>query len=346
MDYGGTHCQQQQQGPFDLVLTPASRRVTRIALDGISPSRECSLCVCRDVVLLCFAARSPYLANRSHMGCHMIRFDARGFGAGILLLGLAWFSPLKLAAQKQPATTSPINIRSGILGEENPKTPEISTEELERLLASSAVLLLDTRPHLEWALGHIPGALNVAPKPGMTMSQYTSDVTEIGRLVAGDKTRPLVLYCNGPFCGKSKRVSEELLAVGYSSVRRYQLGAPVWRALGGVMVMEIDGVRHVLKNDRTAVFIDARDATEYSSGTLGEARNIPRSKVLPGKDVGEVKAAKDDGRLPMEDHNTRIIVFGRDGQQARAVAEALVREAFHNVSYFEGDLRILLRLDR
>jgi rhodanese-related sulfurtransferase len=52
--------------------------------------------------------------------------------------------------------------------------------------------------------------------------------------------------------------------------------------------------------------------------------------------VGEVKRAKDDGRLPMEDHNTRIIVVGRDAAQARYVAEALAREAFHNVTYFPG----------
>jgi hypothetical protein len=49
-----------------------------------------------------------------------------------------------------------------------------------------------------------------------------------------------------------------------------------------------------------------------------------------------VKNAKDDGRLPMEDHNTRIIVFGRNGAQARTVAEAVVREAFHNVAFFDG----------
>lgn len=54
-----------------------------------------------------------------------------------------------------------------------------------------------------------------------------------------------------------------------------------------------------------------------------------------------MKAAKDDGRLPMEDHNTRIIVFGRDAAQAGAVAEAIAREACHNVSYFEGDAAAL-----
>jgi hypothetical protein len=28
----------------------------------------------------------------------------------------------------------------------------------------------------------------------------------------------------GPFCGKSKRLAEELLEAGYTNVRRYQLG--------------------------------------------------------------------------------------------------------------------------
>ena len=58
--------------------------------------------------------------------------------------------------------------------------------------------------------------------------------------------------------------------------------------------------------------------------------------MLEGKDVGEVRRAKDDGRLPMEDHNTRLVVVGRDAAEARYVAEAIGREAFHNVSYFPG----------
>ena len=68
--------------------------------------------------------------------------------------------------------------------------------------------------------------------------------------------------------------------------------------------------------------------------------------MRPGKDVGEVRQAKDDGRLPMEDHNTRIVVFGRDGAQARVVAEAVAREAFHNVAFLPGaysELKAALR---
>ena len=82
---------------------------------------------------------------------------------------------------------------------------------------------------------------------------------------------------------------------------------------------------------------------EFAAQSLTGSRNLPRSGLKPGKDVGEVKAAKDDGRLPMEDHNTRIIVFGRDGVQAKAVAEAIAQEAFHNVAYFGDTFETLMQ---
>ena len=62
---------------------------------------------------------------------------------------------------------------------------------------------------------------------------------------------PIIRYCNGPFCGKSNRLAEELLEVGYANVRRHQLGAPVWRALQRIatsyfwMVFVITGIEHL-----------------------------------------------------------------------------------------------------
>jgi rhodanese-related sulfurtransferase len=228
------------------------------------------------------------------------------------------------------------SIRHAVLGETGQPTAEISTAELSRALADGGATVFDARPYAEYAISHIPGAVNVAPKPGVLPSAYVSDVAEIGRLVRSDRTAPLVLYCNGPHCGKSKRLAAELVAAGYRNVRRYQLGIPVWRALGGICEIEAAGMRHVLRLDQTAVVIDARPAASFAGGSFPRARNIPRDLVLPGKDTGEVRRAKDDGRLPMEDHNTRIVVVGRDDREARYVAEALAREAFHNVSYFPG----------
>lgn len=231
---------------------------------------------------------------------------------------------------------APTSIHQAVLGEPNQPTAEVSTDELRRILAERTAFVFDARPHREFAMSHIPGALNVAAKPGVPKSAYVSDVAEIGRLVGDDRKARIVLYCNGPYCGKSKRLADELVAAGYTNVRRYQLGIPVWRALGGVTEIEPEGLRLVLGNDVTAVLIDTRDAAAYAAGSLPNARHLPRSGVLEGKDVGEVKRAKDDGRLPMEDHNTRVIVFGEEAGTARYVAEALAREAFHNVSYFGG----------
>lgn len=245
---------------------------------------------------------------------------------------------LVLAVALIARAEQPQSIHQAVLGESNQRTPEVSTDELQRILAERTATVLDARPFLEYAVSHIPGARNVAAKPGVPMSMYVSDVAEISRLVNGEKTAPLVLYCNGPFCGKSKRLGEELLAAGFTNVRRYQLGIPVWRALGGVCEIELDGLRHVLAQDRTAVLLDVREAEEFRKGTLSGARNVPRNLVLEGKDVGEVRKAKDDGRLPMEDHNTRVIVIGADPADARHVAEAIAREAFHNVTYFAGTL--------
>ena len=234
---------------------------------------------------------------------------------------------------------TPGNIFQATVGESEQRTAEVSTEQLRGILADKRSVVLDARPFREFAISHIPGAVNVAAKPGVPMSAYVSDVAEIGRLLEGKKETPLVLYCNGPYCGKSKRLAEELLTAGYTNVRRYQLGIPVWRALGGLTEIEPNGFLHVVANDRTTVLIDTREADVFRNGTVSNARNIPRSGVLEGKDVGEVKRAKDDGRLPMEDHNTRLIVIGRDVAEARYVAEALTREAFHNVAYFRGNFQ-------
>ena len=220
------------------------------------------------------------------------------------------------------------SIFQATLSEPNQKTAEVSTDELRQILADQSAVVFDSRPHMEYAVSHIPGALNVSAKPGVPMSVYVSDVAEIQRLVA-DPASPIVLYCNGPFCGKSKRLAEELLEAGFTNVRRYQLGAPTWRALVGVMEIELDGVRYVRDGDRTAVFVDARPPAAFQVGSLQGARNIPLEDVVK---------AKDDGRLPMEDHNTRIVVFGADAVQARAVTTELARNAFHNVAFYAGTL--------
>lgn len=230
------------------------------------------------------------------------------------------------------------------LSESGEKTSDVSTNELRKIIEAGAGVILDARPPMEFAVSHIPGAVNVAPQPGRPAHLYVSDVAEVERLLKGAKDRALILYCNGPFCGKSKRLAAELVEGGHSNVRRYQLGAPGWRTLAGSAMQTKLQALDYLRRDPTAVWIDAREPGQFSAMTVAGARNIPASGLKPGKDQGVVKEAKDDGRLPMEDHNTRILVFGANGKDARAVADAIAREAFHNVSFVDAPFEEVLKV--
>ena len=216
----------------------------------------------------------------------------------------------------------PATVYDATLGEAE-KTAEVSTAEMKQILENKSAMVFDSRPAREYAVGHIPGALNVSAKPGVPISVYVSDVNEIERTVKGDKATPIVLYCNGPFCQKSKRLAAELIDAGFANVRRYQLGMPTWRAFVGVQQVELEGLRYILEKDKTAVLLDARGTSE-----------LPGAKGLL---LADVKKANDDGRLPMLDHNTRIFVVGANAAQARALAEAVAKEAFDNVAFFGGD---------
>ena len=224
------------------------------------------------------------------------------------------------------------SVFEAVVPEAAPKTADISTDELRRVLRDGRTAVFDARPRHEFAVSHIPGAVNVAPRPGMPPHRYVSDVAEIGRLLNGDRSRPILLYCNGPTCGKSRRLAAELLDAGYTNVRRYPLGAPGWRLLGGAMQTLPEALPY-LATDGTAVWIDAREPRAFAAGTLMGARNIPRSGLGTGREQGVMLQAKLDGRLPMEDHSTRIIVFGANAAEARAVADAIAGEAFQNVSF-------------
>jgi rhodanese-related sulfurtransferase len=204
------------------------------------------------------------------------------------------------------------------LGEANPVTPEINTEQLKQILADRSGPVLDVRFTQEYASAHIPGSINIHEKEIETIAQRFPD-----------KSTPIVLYCNGPFCGKSKRVSAELVKRGYTNVKRYQLGLPIWRALGNTVQTDLAGVQYVVGADKTAVFVDARSRAEFERGSMPGAVNIL---------AGEAEQANEptDGRLPHKDKGTRVIVFATDPKDARKVAEEIAKKAYWNSSYFGG----------
>jgi len=250
---------------------------------------------------------------------------------GMMLIG-AVAASTKAHSQPSVEGHDAPSVFDGVLSNTAGKS-EISTAQLKAALTDSSAIILDARPYDEYAVSHIPGARAVPAKPGTTPALYVGDAAEVAKDIP-DKIQPLILYCNGLFCGRSERLADDLTKLGYENVRRYQLGTPGWRALGGVMQVEKPALLRLLAQDATSVLIDAR-AVAGLKPRLRNAVSIP----LP-----EASKAKDDGRLPMTDHNTRIFVVGSNGSEAHAVAEAIVHDAFHNVTFFDGALTDLPEL--
>ena len=241
---------------------------------------------------------------------HNPRREARKTGIRFLIaIGAGLIAGQALAEEPK--------IYQAIVGDPNQDAPEISTEQMRSILSDRSAIVVDSRPRQEFVNGHIPGAVEPTG---------SSPVAAITQLVGGDKSKELVLYCNGPFCEASRRLSKQLLDAGFTHVRRYQLGMPIWRALGGPTEIELDGVVRIFKSDHTAVFLDARSAEEFAKGTIPGAQNL----------TPETAAKVKGSPMPLDDFDTRIVLFGRDAGQAKALADALSKRPWHNVAYYPG----------
>jgi rhodanese-related sulfurtransferase/DNA-binding transcriptional ArsR family regulator len=95
----------------------------------------------------------------------------------------------------------------------------VSRNELLQRSRAGAVTILDVRPEDEFALGHLPGAVNI---PLRALE---------ARLMELDPAKDIVAYCRGPYCVLSYEAVAALRARGFK-VRRLEDGLPEWRAAG------------------------------------------------------------------------------------------------------------------
>ncbi len=95
----------------------------------------------------------------------------------------------------------------------------VSRKELISRLRDGLVTVLDVRPEDEFALGHLPGALNIP------LSNLEDRLGELR------PDREVIAYCRGPYCVLSFEAVAALRARGYL-VRRLEDGYPEWKAAG------------------------------------------------------------------------------------------------------------------
>jgi rhodanese-related sulfurtransferase/DNA-binding transcriptional ArsR family regulator len=95
----------------------------------------------------------------------------------------------------------------------------VSREELLQRSRAGTITVLDVRPEDEFALGHLPGAVNI---PLRALAARLSEL---------DPAQEIVAYCRGPYCVLSYEAVAELRTRGFK-VRRLEDGLPEWRAAG------------------------------------------------------------------------------------------------------------------
>jgi ArsR family transcriptional regulator len=95
----------------------------------------------------------------------------------------------------------------------------VTRKQLVKMIREGAVTVLDVRPPDEFALGHVPGAVNI---PLRALKERLSEI---------NPDREIVAYCRGEYCVLSFEAVALLRARGFK-VRRLEEGLPEWRAAG------------------------------------------------------------------------------------------------------------------
>lgn len=201
--------------------------------------------------------------------------------------------------------------------------PTISTDELKSLMDKKASFtLIDSRTKPEYAESHIVTAVNIPDKK----------LQENLNLLPADKNSPLVIYCNGVKCGKSKRLALQLEPLGYTNIRIYLEGIPVWeeknlplitgpdynKKIEATIIKPADLKNMISENKQDYVVVDVRDPAEFKEGHIPGAINIPSETFAAGSGV-----------LSKE---KKIIVYCNTGSRSYLAYKKLIGLAYPNIN--------------
>jgi rhodanese-related sulfurtransferase len=102
--------------------------------------------------------------------------------------------------------------------------PGVSAAHVKGLIdKNKGAVIVDARPSRKFGKGHVPTAINIP------LRQFDAKVAEL----PADKGTELIYYCGGYKCPLSPKSAAKAVALGYTKVRLFQGGYPVWKAAYG-----------------------------------------------------------------------------------------------------------------
>lgn len=138
---------------------------------------------------------------------------------GAIMLGLSVL--LGFASLKKIHTDIP----SPDSGSENRKPlPEVTIQEMQKLLNHGDVFCIDARSGAEYLQGHIQSAISIPA------DEYDRSLASHLELFASSKM--VVVYCDGSGCDLSNLVAKKLMASGMDRVSIFTAGWSAWKNAG------------------------------------------------------------------------------------------------------------------
>src|SRR5688572_28777117 len=104
-------------------------------------------------------------------------------------------------------------------GAQKPGSQNISIEDFDKLRKQPNVMVLDLRPHKEYAAGHIPGAINVWYE-----GEFLNKVRDL------DKSKTWLVHCRGG--ARSGKAVDKMEMLQFTKVYNLPGGFQAWEKAG------------------------------------------------------------------------------------------------------------------
>jgi rhodanese-related sulfurtransferase len=98
----------------------------------------------------------------------------------------------------------------------------ITREELREAIERRSVTVVETLRAEHYAQGHLPGAIHI----------HFEAIAERAPELLPDRDAAIVTYCSNTACRNSESAANQLVAMGYTNVRKYAEGKQDWQDAG------------------------------------------------------------------------------------------------------------------
>jgi len=221
---------------------------------------------------------------------------------------------------------------------------EVGSPVVASAIKKGQSVIIDARPAKMFAKSTIPSSINI---PDTEFAKYVNQMDNVA------KDTEVITYCGGYACHKSHVVAEELMKMGYTNVKVYAGGLPLWKEEKREMVSAakpaapkaevkaeagmvngikpgadegtVDGewFKANYKTLTNVQIVDVRSAGEHAAGAMAGAINI---------EAGAMSAADFVAKLPKD----KVVVFhcASGGRAMEAHAKAIEGGADKSKTYY------------